>query len=44
MKQDTSEIRRPFRAEFEDTGKWPRGHRKEGLIDKAVEDAEERTN
>lgn len=34
------EIRLLFKAEFEDTGKWPTGHRKIELIDKAVYRAE----
>jgi hypothetical protein len=40
MKQYTNDVRRLFRAEFEDTGRWPKGHRKEELIDKAVDRAE----
>jgi hypothetical protein len=40
MKQYDGDIRRSFQAEFEETGKWPMGHRKNELIDKAVDRAE----
>lgn len=33
-------IRDAFKAEYEDTGQWPKGHRKLELIDKQVEKAE----
>ncbi len=33
-------VRDAFKAEYEDTGAWPRGHRKLELIDKQVEKAE----
>lgn len=42
MKGYDGDIRRSFMADFEETGKWPTGHRKLELIDKAVERAEKR--
>lgn len=42
MKGYDLDIRRSFQAEFEETGKWPTGHRKLELVDKAVERAEKR--
>lgn len=40
MKQYDHDIRRSFKAEYEETGEWPMGHRKIELIDKAVDRAE----
>ena len=40
MKTFDQGIRSSFQAEFQDTGKWPTGHRKLELIDKQVEKAE----
>jgi hypothetical protein len=42
MKGYDLDIRRSFMAEFEETGRWPTGHRKLELIDKAVDRAEKR--
>ena len=36
------EIRRSFQAEFEETGRWPTGHRKLELVDRAVDKASKR--
>jgi hypothetical protein len=40
MKGYDGDIRRSFTAEYEQTGKWPTGHRKLELIDQAVDRAE----
>jgi hypothetical protein len=42
MRGYDNDIRRSFNAEYEETGKWPTGHRKLELIDKAVDRAEKR--
>lgn len=42
MRGYDNDIRNSFNAEYEETGKWPTGHRKLDLIDKAVDRAEKR--